>query len=163
MGNAPTKGRGDEEQGLVISSQAHPTPVKAPTTSTSTSQGSGYGTVSTLLPSLGYKVVNGANGGGSVNNGGGEVALLESSPLKGGRSVLVAPPGSLGLGEAGVKKRKKCFASWFTPSFAIVALVVLNGDTARGALFPTLWPLVSSLGGDRVMQGYVVSAFSFGR
>jgi hypothetical protein len=34
---------------------------------------------------------------------------------------------------------------------------------ARGALFPTLWPLVFSLGGDRIMQGYVVSAFSFGR
>ncbi|GAB5036408.1 major facilitator superfamily [Nannochloropsis oceanica] len=61
------------------------------------------------------------------------------------------------------KKKKKWIASWFTPSFVIVALVVLNGDSARGALFPTLWPLVSSLGGNRIVQGYVVSAFSAGR
>jgi hypothetical protein len=40
------------------------------------------------------------------------------------------------------KKKKKWFASWFTPSFVAVALVVLNGDSARGCLFPTLWPLV---------------------
>jgi len=30
------------------------------------------------------------------------------------------------------KKKKKWIASWFTPSFVIVALVVLNGDSARG-------------------------------
>lgn len=72
-------------------------------------------------------------------------------------AALLAPGGS------GVARKKKWFASWFTPSFVVIALVVLNGDMARGALFPTLWPLVFHLGGDKIVQGYVVSAFSFGR
>ena len=42
----------------------------------------------------------------------------------------------------------------------LVFFVVLVGDTARGVSFPVLWPFVQSLGGDRRMQGYAVSAFS---
>eukprot|EP00586_Coscinodiscus_wailesii_P022345 CAMPEP_0172508462 /NCGR_PEP_ID=MMETSP1066-20121228/212179_1 /TAXON_ID=671091 /ORGANISM="Coscinodiscus wailesii, Strain CCMP2513" /LENGTH=195 /DNA_ID=CAMNT_0013286447 /DNA_START=42 /DNA_END=626 /DNA_ORIENTATION=+ len=47
--------------------------------------------------------------------------------------------------------------------FLIVCLVVLIGDMSRGVMFPTLWPLVESLGGTEVTQGYAVAAFSFGR
>jgi len=47
--------------------------------------------------------------------------------------------------------------------FAIVCLVVLIGDMSRGVMFPTLWPLVQSLGGNEVTQGYAVASFSFGR
>jgi len=49
------------------------------------------------------------------------------------------------------------------PGFYIVSLVVLIGDMSRGVMFPTLWPLVQSLGGTEVTQGYAVAAFSFGR
>jgi len=48
-------------------------------------------------------------------------------------------------------------------SFLIVGFVVLIGDTGRGVMFPTLWPLVSSLGGDHTTQGFTVAAYSFGR
>ena len=47
--------------------------------------------------------------------------------------------------------------------FMIICLIVLLGDSCRGILFPTLWPLVQKLGGDLVLQGYTVAAFSFGR
>lgn len=47
--------------------------------------------------------------------------------------------------------------------FYIVCLVVLIGDMSRGAMFPTMWPLVKSVGGDSVTLGYAVGAFSFGR
>jgi len=47
--------------------------------------------------------------------------------------------------------------------FAIVCLVILVGDMARGVFFPTMWPLVSELGGSTVQLGYSVAAFSFGR
>jgi len=47
--------------------------------------------------------------------------------------------------------------------FLIISCVVLVGDTARGVMFPTLWPLVKSLGGSRVHQGIAVASFSFGR
>merc|ERR1712157_655329 len=47
--------------------------------------------------------------------------------------------------------------------FAIVCLVALVGDMARGIMFPTLWPLMRKLGGTEVHQGYAVAAFSFGR
>ncbi|CAM9297597.1 unnamed protein product [Discosporangium mesarthrocarpum] len=48
-------------------------------------------------------------------------------------------------------------------SLFVVMLVVLIGDTARGIMFPTLWPYVKSMGGNRIMQGYCVGAFSLGR
>ncbi|CAM9773448.1 unnamed protein product, partial [Choristocarpus tenellus] len=48
-------------------------------------------------------------------------------------------------------------------SLLVIMLVVLIGDTARGIMFPTLWPYVKILGGDRITQGYCVGAFSFGR
>lgn len=47
--------------------------------------------------------------------------------------------------------------------FYTVCLVILLGDMSRGVMFPTLWPLVRSLGGTEVTQGYAVAAFSFGR
>jgi len=47
--------------------------------------------------------------------------------------------------------------------FVIVCAVVLLGDMSRGVMFPTLWPLIESLGGSAIAQGYAVAAFSFGR
>eukprot|EP00934_Nitzschia_sp_Nitz4_P008266 Nitzschia sp. Nitz4//scaffold8_size234185//204698//206303//NITZ4_001297-RA/size234185-snap-gene-0.60-mRNA-1//-1//CDS//3329559926//8256//frame0 len=47
--------------------------------------------------------------------------------------------------------------------FLIVCLVILVGDMSRGVFFPSIWPLVASLGGSRVTLGYCVAAFSFGR
>lgn len=47
--------------------------------------------------------------------------------------------------------------------FAVVCLVILVGDMARGVFFPTMWPLVSELGGSTVSLGYAVASFSFGR
>ena len=48
-------------------------------------------------------------------------------------------------------------------SFFVICLTVLIGDTARGVMFPTLWLLNQSLGGDKIWQGYAVAAFSAGR
>jgi ceroid-lipofuscinosis MFS transporter 7 len=47
--------------------------------------------------------------------------------------------------------------------FYIVCLVILVGDMSRGVFFPSMWPLVESLGGTSVTLGYCVAAFSFGR
>lgn len=47
--------------------------------------------------------------------------------------------------------------------FSIVCFVILIGDMSRGVMWPTLWPLVSELGGTTVTLGYAVAAFSFGR
>jgi len=47
--------------------------------------------------------------------------------------------------------------------FVIISFIVLLGDSCRGVLFPILWPLVEKLGGDLVVQGYTVAAFSCGR
>lgn len=50
-----------------------------------------------------------------------------------------------------------------TQGFAIICLVILIGDMSRGIMFPTMWPLVSLLGGSSVTLGFCVAAFSFGR
>mmetsp|Transcript_25181 Transcript_25181/g.46948 ORF Transcript_25181/g.46948 Transcript_25181/m.46948 type:complete len:513 (-) Transcript_25181:191-1729(-) len=47
--------------------------------------------------------------------------------------------------------------------FYVVCLVILIGDMSRGVFFPSMWPLVSELGGSQVTLGYAVAAFSFGR
>ena len=47
--------------------------------------------------------------------------------------------------------------------FLCVCLVILLGDMSRGVMFPSMWPLVKSLGGSEVTLGYSVAAFSFGR
>jgi MFS transporter, ceroid-lipofuscinosis neuronal protein 7 len=47
--------------------------------------------------------------------------------------------------------------------FLCVCLVILIGDMSRGVMFPSLWPLVQSLDGTKVFQGYTVAAFSFCR
>lgn len=49
------------------------------------------------------------------------------------------------------------------PGLIVVCFVILIGDMSRGVMFPTLWPLVESLGGNTVTLGYAVAAFSFGR
>lgn len=49
------------------------------------------------------------------------------------------------------------------PGFYIICLVILIGDMSRGVFFPSMWPLVSELGGTQVTLGYSVAAFSFGR
>jgi MFS transporter, ceroid-lipofuscinosis neuronal protein 7 len=47
--------------------------------------------------------------------------------------------------------------------FNVVCFVILVGDMSRGVFFPSMWPLVESLGGTSVTLGYCVAAFSFGR
>jgi MFS transporter, ceroid-lipofuscinosis neuronal protein 7 len=47
--------------------------------------------------------------------------------------------------------------------FLCVCFVILLGDMSRGVMFPSMWPLVESLGGTQVLLGYAVAAFSFGR
>ena len=47
--------------------------------------------------------------------------------------------------------------------FICVCLVILIGDMSRGIFFPSMWPLVESLGGTKVLLGYSIAAFSFGR
>eukprot|EP00752_Nemacystus_decipiens_P015766 g14076.t1 len=66
------------------------------------------------------------------------------------------------------KRRKAAVASVCATlddkaSLMIVLFNVLLGDTARGIFFPTLWPHVKQLGGDKIALGYCVGAFSFGR
>ena len=102
-------------------------------------------------------------GYGSIKQGDHQYTLLDGSPGGDTASGVSSDNTPTGATLVAARKKKKFVASWFTPSFVVIALVVLVGDTARGCLFPTLWPLVSSLGGDRIMQGYVVSAFSLGR
>ena len=41
-------------------------------------------------------------------------------------------------------------------SFFVICLVIFAGDTARGVLFPTLYPRISAMGGNRVTQGITV-------
>eukprot|EP00903_Cladosiphon_okamuranus_P018701 g17214.t1 len=48
-------------------------------------------------------------------------------------------------------------------SLGIVLCDVLLVDTARGIFFPTLWPHIKQLGGDKIALGYCVGAFSLGR
>lgn len=47
--------------------------------------------------------------------------------------------------------------------FYCVCLVILIGDMSRGVMFPSMYGLVESLGGNEVLLGYAVAAFSFGR
>lgn len=47
--------------------------------------------------------------------------------------------------------------------FFCISVVVLLGDTARGVMFPTLWPFLLQLGARRTVLGIAVAAFSFGR
>jgi len=47
--------------------------------------------------------------------------------------------------------------------FYCICMVVLVGDMSRGVMFPSMWPLVESLGGSQILLGYSVASFSFGR
>lgn len=48
-------------------------------------------------------------------------------------------------------------------SIITIVLTVLIGDASRGILFPTLWLLIESLGGQKLHQGIAVASFSAGR
>ena len=48
-------------------------------------------------------------------------------------------------------------------SLSIIFSCCFVGDTARGLMMPTLWPFVSSMGGNLIWQGFIVAAFSLGR
>jgi hypothetical protein len=48
-------------------------------------------------------------------------------------------------------------------SIYTVYWLVFSSDMGRGMLFPTLWLLVSSLGGTSISQGIAVSCYSMGR
>jgi ceroid-lipofuscinosis MFS transporter 7 len=50
-----------------------------------------------------------------------------------------------------------------SPSVLIIAAVTFVGDSSRGVLFPVLWTLCQSLGGNTLQLGLLVSTFSFGR
>jgi hypothetical protein len=49
-----------------------------------------------------------------------------------------------------------------SPSVLIIAAVTFVGDSSRGVLFPVLWTLCQSLGGNTLQLGLLVSTFSFG-
>ena len=49
------------------------------------------------------------------------------------------------------------------PGFLCVCFVILIGDMSRGVMFPSMWPLVETLGGTTMHLGCAVAAFSFGR
>lgn len=48
-------------------------------------------------------------------------------------------------------------------SITIVGFVTFVGDSARGILYPALWPQCQYLGGNSVDLGFLVSSFSIGR
>jgi ceroid-lipofuscinosis MFS transporter 7 len=48
-------------------------------------------------------------------------------------------------------------------SIAIVGFITFVGDSARGVLYPALWPQCQYLGGNSVDLGFLVSTFSIGR
>eukprot|EP01038_Epipyxis_sp_PR26KG_P008453 gene8453-11431_t len=48
-------------------------------------------------------------------------------------------------------------------SLYIIIFSVLISDMTRGILFPSLWLMVQSMGGNKISQGYAVAAFSAGR
>ena len=48
-------------------------------------------------------------------------------------------------------------------SFFVISYIVLIGDTARGIIWPTLYPLLIVLGGSSATLGWCVATFSIGR
>lgn len=59
------------------------------------------------------------------------------------------------------KKSNKIYSS--RASIAIIGLVTFVGDSARGLIYPALWPLCQELGGDRVDLGWLIATLSIGR
>lgn len=47
--------------------------------------------------------------------------------------------------------------------FAVVCWMVFLADMSRGVVFPSMWPLIQSLGGTEVDLGWAVAAYSLGR
>lgn len=47
--------------------------------------------------------------------------------------------------------------------FYVVCAIIFAGDMARGILFPTLWPLLKKIGGQKSHHGFIVAATSIGR
>lgn len=56
---------------------------------------------------------------------------------------------------------KRQFAS--PASVAIIGYITFVGDSARGLVYPALWPLCEKLGGNKVDLGWLVAMFSIGR
>ena len=84
--------------------------------------------------------------------------LLNSCTLL---SMLASRPMQTGLARS---PRWNCLpSSPAASSYAVIAFTVLLGDTARGILWPTLYPLVTELGGSSLTLGGAVAAFSVGR
>ncbi|KAG5190379.1 major facilitator superfamily domain-containing protein [Tribonema minus] len=63
----------------------------------------------------------------------------------------------------GVMPRLQRLAVKYDSSYLVLVYVVLIGDTARGIIWPTLFPLVTELGGTSMTLGWTVAAFSLGR
>lgn len=59
-----------------------------------------------------------------------------------------------------IKPKKKSLMNISTVTIGYVTFV---GDSARGILFPALWPLCQQLGGNKVHLGFLVAIFSVGR
>eukprot|EP00026_Physarum_polycephalum_P007297 Phypoly_transcript_07356.p1 GENE.Phypoly_transcript_07356~~Phypoly_transcript_07356.p1 ORF type:complete len:504 (+),score=69.11 Phypoly_transcript_07356:108-1619(+) len=78
----------------------------------------------------------------------GHVSMTEKAPL-------------LRTSQIAQNHKEKTKSKW--PGVSLVLLVLLFSETARGIIMPTLAPYVTSLGGDAVILGYAVSAFSAGR
>jgi ceroid-lipofuscinosis MFS transporter 7 len=73
------------------------------------------------------------------------------------------PPIHYGTSQSPTTEEASFSSSESKISLAVIMLVVLVGDMARGILFPTLWPYVSMLGGSKAVLGFLVASFSFGR
>ena len=48
-------------------------------------------------------------------------------------------------------------------SVAVIGLITFVGDSARGLIYPALWPLCLALGGSKVDLGWLIATFSIGR
>lgn len=67
---------------------------------------------------------------------------------------------SMNIPLASEKTKKKSLMNMSTVTIGYVTFV---GDSARGILFPALWPLCQQLGGNKVHLGFLVAIFSVGR
>lgn len=47
--------------------------------------------------------------------------------------------------------------------FSLCCLAIFVADMTRGILFPSMWNLVQTLGGDEILLGYTSASFAMGR
>eukprot|EP00168_Porphyra_purpurea_P005797 TRINITY_DN1691_c0_g1_i7.p1 TRINITY_DN1691_c0_g1~~TRINITY_DN1691_c0_g1_i7.p1 ORF type:complete len:480 (-),score=103.45 TRINITY_DN1691_c0_g1_i7:474-1709(-) len=76
---------------------------------------------------------------------------------------LPSVPSQLTLAAAERAARRGDGSSVDWTSIAVVYLVVLTSEAARGLLLPTQWPYLQSVGGSQAMLGVLVGSFSLGR